>query len=247
MAFDVLFNVFILGTILRCLPDILCSASPGAKRKNYEVKHRFTIVWYSYHDGECRKASEPNNDPQSNTTCSTTRLNDLGYMWQDSSNNYGASSSQNSYYSQPPAPDSPLQFYAPTASSDSSAFYPGSRPSLDGNVGPQGSISQQGVAPVYGGNIQSVGGWWTAFGTGGFEGEPPLLEGRKLHYYSYTHQPNFLELGINFFHIRAKSLTVLNPLRGVDARIMDDADMAGPIIFLFCFGICLLLVSVILV
>jgi protein YIPF5/7 len=38
-------------------------------------------------------------------------------------------------------------------------------------------------------------------------------------------------------------MTVLNPLRGVDARIMDDADMAGPIIFLFCFGICLLLVS----
>lgn len=38
-------------------------------------------------------------------------------------------------------------------------------------------------------------------------------------------------------------MTVLNPLRGVDARIMDDADMAGPIIFLFCFGICLLLVN----
>jgi len=32
----------------------------------------------------------------------------------------------------------------------------------------------------FGGNIQpqQVGGpWWTAFGTGGFEGEPPLLEG----------------------------------------------------------------------
>jgi hypothetical protein len=52
-----------------------------------------------------------------------------------------------------------------------------------------------------------------------------------------------LELGINFQHIRAKAMTVLNPLRGVDARIMDDADMAGPIIFMFCFGICLLFVS----
>lgn len=29
----------------------------------------------------------------------------------------------------------------------------------------------------YTGNIQAAGGWWTAFGTGGFEGEPPLLEG----------------------------------------------------------------------
>ncbi|KAF8219930.1 Yip1 domain family protein [Tricholoma matsutake] len=146
-------------------------------------------------------------------------------MWQDNSNAYGASSSQNPYYAQPLASEPPLQFYAPAGSPDPNTFYPGSRPSLDGNVGSQGTISHQGMAPGYGGNIQSPGGWWTAFGTGGFEGEPPLLE----------------ELGINFSHIRAKSMTVLNPLRGVDARIMDDADMAGPIIFLFCFGICLLL------
>lgn len=52
-----------------------------------------------------------------------------------------------------------------------------------------------------------------------------------------------LELGINFNHISAKSLTVLNPLRPVDARIMDDADLAGPIIFCFCFALFLLLVS----
>ncbi|RDB25365.1 Protein YIPF5 [Hypsizygus marmoreus] len=141
-------------------------------------------------------------------------------MWQDS--NPYASSSQNSYYPQPIPQDPQLQFYAPSPS-DQNSFYPGSRPSLDGNVA-QGTISQSGITPGYGGNIQAAGGWWTAFGTGGFEGEPPLLE----------------ELGINFQHIRAKSLTVLNPLRGVDAHIMDDADMAGPIIFVFCFGICLL-------
>jgi hypothetical protein len=32
----------------------------------------------------------------------------------------------------------------------------------------------------FSGNIQAQQGggpWWTAFGTGGFEGEPPLLEG----------------------------------------------------------------------
>lgn len=39
----------------------------------------------------------------------------------------------------------------------------------------QGSIQQGGGS--YTGNIQPAGGWWTAFGTGGFEGEPPLLEG----------------------------------------------------------------------
>lgn len=51
------------------------------------------------------------------------------------------------------------------------------------------------------------------------------------------------ELGINFSHIRAKSMTVLNPLRRVDDRIMDDADLAGPLLFFFCFGVLLLLVS----
>ncbi len=52
-----------------------------------------------------------------------------------------------------------------------------------------------------------------------------------------------LELGINFSHIRAKSMTVLNPLSSVDDRIMDDADLAGPIMFFFCYGLFLLFVS----
>lgn len=51
------------------------------------------------------------------------------------------------------------------------------------------------------------------------------------------------ELGINFSHIRAKSLAVLNPLRTVDEHIMDDADLAGPLLFVFCFGTFLLFVS----
>jgi hypothetical protein len=37
-------------------------------------------------------------------------------------------------------------------------------------------------------------------------------------------------------------MTVLNPLSRVDERIMDDADLAGPITILFCFGIALLFV-----
>ncbi|KAJ7045587.1 Yip1-domain-containing protein [Mycena alexandri] len=145
-------------------------------------------------------------------------------MWQDSRNPYGASSSsQPQYYAQPQG--APLQFYAPQpAVGDPNSFYPGTRPNLDGNVGAQGSIVQDRTAS-FGGNIQTpAGGWWTAFGTGGFEGEPPLLE----------------ELGINFSHIRAKSLTVLNPLSRVDEHIMDDADLAGPIFVCFCFATCLL-------
>lgn len=54
---------------------------------------------------------------------------------------------------------------------------------------------------------------------------------------------HLIELGINFSHIQAKSLAVLNPLRRVDERIMDDADLAGPLLFVLCFGTFLLFVS----
>jgi hypothetical protein len=105
------------------------------------------------------------------------------FMWQETSNQYGASSSHAQYYAQPPPGPTqpiPLQFFAPTTSTDPSNFYPGARSSLEGNLGAQGPISQHGQPPGYGGNIQAVGGWWTAFGTGGFEGEPPLLEGEAV-------------------------------------------------------------------
>ncbi|KAJ7647261.1 Yip1-domain-containing protein [Roridomyces roridus] len=146
-------------------------------------------------------------------------------MWQDSTNAYGASSSaqQQPYYAQPQG--APLQFYShqPPAGADPNSFYPGARPSLDGNVGAQGNINA-GPTAGYGGTIQNSS-WWTAFGTGGFEGEPPLLD----------------ELGINFSHILAKSLTVLNPLRGVNEHIMDDADLAGPFCICLCFAMFLML------
>ena len=55
--------------------------------------------------------------------------------------------------------------------------------------------------------------------------EPPLLE----------------ELGVNFNHIKSKTLTVLNPIRNVDQHIMDDTDLAGPIIFCLLFAVFLFL------
>jgi hypothetical protein len=64
-----------------------------------------------------------------------------------------------------------------------------------------------------------------AFGTGGLPGEPPLLE----------------ELGINLPLIQRKTVTVLNPMQTVDSRIMDDADLWGPILFFIAFGAFLLL------
>jgi len=146
-------------------------------------------------------------------------------MWQDQNSYGGASTSSHNQYYQAPGLQpvaAPLQFYAPSPGADNpNNFYPG-RSSLDGNLA-QGNMA--GPTAGFGGNIQSVGGWWTAFGTGGFEGEPPLME----------------ELGINFSHIQAKSLTVLNPLRRIDEHIMDDADLAGPLLFIFWFGTFLLL------
>ncbi|RKO89663.1 hypothetical protein BDK51DRAFT_12257, partial [Blyttiomyces helicus] len=64
-----------------------------------------------------------------------------------------------------------------------------------------------------------------AFTTGGFAEEPPLME----------------ELGINLGHIMMKGYTVLNPLKAVDKHIMDDTDLAGPLLFCFLFGGFLLL------
>jgi hypothetical protein len=105
-------------------------------------------------------------------------------MWQEVGNSYGASSSNVQYYNHQSTASSQavsLQFYAPGPEVERD-IYPGSRASLEGSVGAEGTISSRHRAPPgYGGNIQVPGGWWTAFGTGGFEGEPPLLEGEDLY------------------------------------------------------------------
>ncbi|POM62253.1 Yip1 domain containing hypothetical protein [Phytophthora palmivora] len=60
-----------------------------------------------------------------------------------------------------------------------------------------------------------------------FANEPPLLE----------------ELGINFDHIWAKTVSVLLPTKQINEHILDDADLAGPLVFCFLFGMCLLLAA----
>ncbi|PNY25176.1 Golgi membrane protein [Tolypocladium capitatum] len=67
-------------------------------------------------------------------------------------------------------------------------------------------------------------GWLAAFSTEGYDGEPPLLE----------------ELGVNFRHIQMKTLAVLNPFKHIDQHLMDDSDLAGPILFFLLFGTFLL-------
>lgn len=151
------------------------------------------------------------------------------------SDHYGSSGSPYQPYAQQPH-TAPLQFYNAKPSND----FLGARPSLDGHV----TAGAVGGSSSFGGNIQPSAGWWSAFGTGGLEGEPPLLEGksapispREASLIALT-----VELGINFSHIRARSMTVLNPLRRIDEHIMDDADLAGPVMFYFSFATFLLFV-----
>ena len=129
---------------------------------------------------------------------------------------------QNQYYGQPPASNPAssggdgLQFYSSTYgdqyNTNTNNYY--SSP-------PTGDMH----TPNYNYTAGSSGSFWSAFGTGGFADEPPLLE----------------ELGLNFGHIKTKSLAVLNPFRTVPHTIMDDTDLAGPLLFIFLFGTFLLL------
>ncbi|CAG9533386.1 unnamed protein product [Cercopithifilaria johnstoni] len=64
-----------------------------------------------------------------------------------------------------------------------------------------------------------------ALPTDDFENEPPLLE----------------ELGINFSHIKQKTLAVLNPVGSVPPHVIADQDLAGPLVFCLLFGVALLL------
>eukprot|EP00244_Chara_vulgaris_P012662 TRINITY_DN6789_c0_g1_i1.p1 TRINITY_DN6789_c0_g1~~TRINITY_DN6789_c0_g1_i1.p1 ORF type:complete len:261 (-),score=24.12 TRINITY_DN6789_c0_g1_i1:330-1112(-) len=58
----------------------------------------------------------------------------------------------------------------------------------------------------------------------GFEDEPPLLE----------------ELGINLPQISKKTWSILRPFR-LNAELMEDGDLSGPLLFCLLFGACQLL------
>ena len=60
-----------------------------------------------------------------------------------------------------------------------------------------------------------------------YDNEPPLLE----------------ELGINFEHIWNKTKLVLIPTGPINEHILDDTDLAGPLVFCFLLGMCLLLAA----
>ena len=72
-------------------------------------------------------------------------------------------------------------------------------------------------------NQQSLAG----LGIDCYEDEPPLLE----------------ELGIRFDHIWSKTLAVLfpNKIKSLTVNLLEDADLAGPMMYCLLLGACLLL------
>ena len=156
---------------------------------------------------------------------------------------------QNAYPSYGQAAE-PLAFFGggAGASSSSSPYYAASRPSLEGSMGGGGFATGNMNTGNRLGVMTGEGRWWEAFGTGGFEGEPSLMEGgfaaRLIHKARLlVRGSSRAELEINPTHILQKSMTVLNPLARVDKHIMDDADLAGPFVFCLAFAFFLLLVS----
>jgi len=55
--------------------------------------------------------------------------------------------------------------------------------------------------------------------------------------------PLLEELGINFDHIFKKTKSVLNPFSTPDSSILDDVDLAGPLVFCLAFACSLLLLG----
>jgi len=58
--------------------------------------------------------------------------------------------------------------------------------------------------------------------------------------------PLLQELEIYPDHIREKTLEVLNPARPIKDEYLQDADLAGPLVFCLVLGVCLLFVSLLL-
>ncbi|CAF2508460.1 unnamed protein product [Rotaria sp. Silwood2] len=71
---------------------------------------------------------------------------------------------------------------------------------------------------------------------------PPKTASNQ-HDNEYDEPPLLEELGINFDHILKKTKSVLNPFTTPDLSILDDVDLAGPLVFCFAFAFSLLLLG----
>ncbi|KJE94158.1 smap-5-prov protein [Capsaspora owczarzaki ATCC 30864] len=150
----------------------------------------------------------------------------MGQSTHDPSSNafaYGGNSNSNSNNG----------FLLPTQQQNQMAFMSGAGYGGDFSA-PSGTMSSMGSMGSMGGGFgaggfgaNGGGGSMMAAGGGStsLEDEPPLLE----------------ELGINFGQITDKTRLALNPFKPADQHVMDDTDLAGPLIFCLLFGSFLLM------
>ena len=115
-----------------------------------------------------------------------------GYQPQPDQSTYNAQNNLNFYqssYSNQPVSGHSTPFQAAYGAAPQGSAYPSSYGSSSANYGFGAFPGQPGVSGQMGtGQSGLRTGWIAAFGTEGYEGEPPLLE----------------ELGVNFHHIRTK-------------------------------------------
>lgn len=90
--------------------------------------------------------------------------------------NQGQGYSSSAY---PGAQQPDLAFFGSSPSGGASTSYGGYGGAGEGVSGSMGSMGGAGVSGGMG-RLAGEGRWWEAFGTSGFEGEPPLLEGASL-------------------------------------------------------------------
>uniref|UniRef100_A0A0N5BC78 Protein YIPF n=1 Tax=Strongyloides papillosus TaxID=174720 RepID=A0A0N5BC78_STREA len=81
------------------------------------------------------------------------------------------------------------------------------------------------------------------YGGGGmFIPSQPTMDQKNAAYDDIENEPPLLEeLGINFDHIKQKTMSVLNPRGSSTADVINDQDLAGPLVFCLLFGFSLLL------
>lgn len=91
------------------------------------------------------------------------------------------------------------------------------------------SYASQAYGQYYDSNKPTYEGtsWFDALTPTCYDGEAHLLD----------------ELGVNFSLIANKTKIVLNPFKSFERQLVEDDDLAGPIIFYMLFGLFLLLVN----
>ncbi|GBG30663.1 Protein YIPF5 [Hondaea fermentalgiana] len=130
------------------------------------------------------------------------------------------------------------------SSSSGSASGPPPPSSVTGTSGFGGSSSSSSSSSKGFGAASAADGssampQYTSHGFGAPPPEPEVVPGGPVN---YEDEPPLLEeLGINFDHIRTKTIAVIVPTKTIEPEILADADMAGPLVFALVQGFCLML------